>query len=149
MQNKEKAEITSGLLQSNREDFSLNASKTFGPTVARMHRNITIVFTDIVGFTSMSQTSAPYQVMDFLHHLFVDFDTLVDMDSCLWKVETIGDAFMVASGLCLDDDYFDDGNSYSKTSYSKASRKSSDAHHISPSESYTIDMNSGDNSERD
>ena len=104
MQNKEEAEMTSGLLQSNREDFSLNATKTFGPTVARMHRNITIVFTDIVGFTSMSQTSAPYQVMDFLHHLFVDFDTLVDMDSCLWKVETIGDAFMVASGLGLYDE---------------------------------------------
>ena len=110
MQNKEKAEMTSGLLQSNREDFSLNATKTFGPTVARMHRNITIVFTDIVGFTSMSQTSAPYQVMDFLHHLFVDFDTLVDMDSCLWKVETIGDAFMVASGLGLYDDDDDDDN---------------------------------------
>ena len=104
MQNKEEAEMTSGLLQSNREDFSRNATKTFGPTVARMHRNITIVFTDIVGFTSMSQTSAPYQVMDFLHHLFVDFDTLVDMDSCLWKVETIGDAFMVASGLGLYDE---------------------------------------------
>ena len=104
MQNKEKAEMTSGLLQSNREDFTRNATKTFGPTVARMHRNITIVFTDIVGFTSMSQSCSPYQVMDFLHHLFVDFDTLVDMDSCLWKVETIGDAFMVASGLGLYDE---------------------------------------------
>merc|ERR1711977_736448 len=117
---------------------SSHATKTFGRTVARMHHNITILFTDIVGFTSMSQSCSPYRLMHFLHLLFVDFDYLVDMDSCLWKVETIGDAFMVASGLGLYDDDFDDGNSYSKTSYSKASRKSSDAHHISPSESYTI-----------
>ena len=89
---------------------NFDATKTFGRTVARMHRNITIVFTDIKGFTSMSQSCSPYQVMDFLHHLFVDFDTLVDMDSCLWKVETIGDAFMVASGLGLYDDDDDDDN---------------------------------------
>ena len=39
------------------------------------------------------------QVMEFLHKLFLRFDDLVDMNSSLWKVETIGDAFMVASGL--------------------------------------------------
>merc|ERR1712224_822086 len=50
-------------------------------------------------FTSMSQTCPPYDVMEFLHSLFVEFDNLVDMDDHLWKVETIGDAFMVASGL--------------------------------------------------
>ena len=64
-----------------------------------MHEQVTILFTDIVGFTSMSQTVAPQQVMEFLHDLFVRFDDLVDMDPSLWKVETIGDAFMVASGL--------------------------------------------------
>jgi class 3 adenylate cyclase len=64
-----------------------------------MHHEATILFTDIVGFTAMSQTVAPQQVMEFLHELFVRFDELVGRDSLLWKVETIGDAFMVASGL--------------------------------------------------
>ena len=64
-----------------------------------MHQNITILFTDIVGFTSMSQTCLPFEVMSFLHNLFTAFDDLVDMDPQLWKVETIGDAFMVAAGL--------------------------------------------------
>ena len=68
-------------------------------SVAQMHHEVTILFTDIVGFTAMSQTVAPQQVMEFLHKLFVRFDELVDRDSLLWKVETIGDAFMVASGL--------------------------------------------------
>lgn len=67
--------------------------------VARMHQDVTILFTDIVGFTSMSQTCLPIEVMHFLHNLFTAFDTLIDLDSHLWKVETIGDAFMVASGL--------------------------------------------------
>ena len=70
-----------------------------GSLVAQMHQEVTILFTDIVGFTSMSQTVAPQQVMEFLHELFVQFDELVGRDSLLWKVETIGDAFMVASGL--------------------------------------------------
>jgi len=72
---------------------------SLGRSVAQMHHEVTILFTDIVGFTSMSQTVAPQQVMEFLHDLFVCFDDLVDMDPSLWKVETIGDAFMIASGL--------------------------------------------------
>ena len=34
--------------------------------------------------------------------LFVSFDRMVDEDPQLWKVETIGDAFMVAAGLNID-----------------------------------------------
>ena len=79
-------------------DFGLR-NMSLGRSVAQMHHEVTILFTDIVGFTSMSQTVAPQQVMEFLHKLFVRFDELVGRDSLLWKVETIGDAFMVASGL--------------------------------------------------
>ena len=127
--------ITSGSLPSSLRSLSLHATKTLGRTVARMHNDITIVFTDIVGFTSMSQSCSPYSVMHFLHLLFVDFDYLVDMNSELWKVETIGDAFMVASGLGLYDDDMsdDDDDKYSE---------SSDAHRISPSDSHMIDVDS-------
>merc|ERR1711907_775549 len=81
-----------------RRDFGLG-HMSLGGSVAQMHQEVTILFTDIVGFTAMSQTVAPQQVMEFLHELFVLFDELVGRDSLLWKVETIGDAFMVASGL--------------------------------------------------
>ena len=63
-----------------------------------------LLFPDIVGFTAMSQSCSPYEVMQFLHVLFSEFDRLVDLDSRLWKVETIGDAFMLAAGLSTDDD---------------------------------------------
>ena len=75
-----------------------------GRTVARMHHSVTILFSDIVGFTEMSKSCTPYEVMQFLHGLFSSFDNLLDIDPRLWKVETIGDAFMVASGLGENDD---------------------------------------------
>merc|ERR1711934_763087 len=78
---------------------ALSKRNVLDSTLACMHQSVTILFTDIVGFTSMSQTCQPFEVMSFLHNLFTDFDDLVEMDSQLWKVETIGDAFMVASGL--------------------------------------------------
>jgi class 3 adenylate cyclase len=80
----------------------LGANTVVGRTVAELHHDVTVVFSDIVGFTEMSQLFPPYEVMNFLHQLFVSFDTLVECDKNLWKVETIGDAFMVASGLSLD-----------------------------------------------
>ena len=64
-------------------------------TIARLHQNVTILFTDIVGFTEMSQRCKPYEVMYFLHNLYVQFDELMELDAQLWKVETIGDSFMV------------------------------------------------------
>jgi len=83
---------------------SSNTLPFLGQTVARMHYGITILFTDIVGFTAMSQACAPIEVMSLLHSLFVAMDALVDEDAQLWKVETIGDAFMVAGGLNLNAD---------------------------------------------
>merc|ERR1712176_438342 len=83
---------------------ALSKSNGLDSTLACMHQSVTILFTDIVGFTSMSQTCLPFEVMNFLHNLFTAFDGLVGLDSDLWKVETIGDAFMVASGLGMNSD---------------------------------------------
>ena len=65
-----------------------------GRTVAELHSAVTIVFTDIVGFTAMSQACPPHRVMKFLDDLFVCFDNFVDEDPSLWKVETIGKAIL-------------------------------------------------------
>ena len=82
-------------------------------TVAETHKAVTILFTDIVGFTSMSQHCKPIDVMRFLDELFRSFDNLADQEECLWKVETIGDAYMIASGLNITNE--------SETSMSNAS----------------------------
>ena len=52
----------------------------------------------------MAQQSLPYEVMHFLNNLFTAFDEFLDLESHLWKVETVGDAFMVAAGLGIEED---------------------------------------------
>jgi len=59
---------------------------------------VTIFFSDIVGFTKISQTLPPEKVMAMLDDMYSRFDQLVKKHG-LFKVETIGDAYMAVGGL--------------------------------------------------
>ena len=57
-----------------------------------------VLFTDVADFTPMSATISPGQLVGLLDEVFSAFDRFVD-ELGLEKIKTIGDAYMVASGV--------------------------------------------------
>jgi adenylate cyclase len=67
-------------------------------TIAESHADVTVLFADVVDFTPFAQRTAPERVVGVLDEIFSAFDRLAE-EHGLEKIKTIGDAYMVASGL--------------------------------------------------
>ena len=59
---------------------------------------VTVLFADIVGFTSLSSRTSPEKLVTMLNELFSTFDRLAEKHG-LEKIKTIGDAYMVVAGI--------------------------------------------------
>jgi len=66
--------------------------------IADRFTEATILFSDLVGFTSLANQCSPARILEILNDLFSAFDALAKRLK-LEKIKTIGDAYMVAGGL--------------------------------------------------
>mmetsp|Transcript_3577 Transcript_3577/g.5998 ORF Transcript_3577/g.5998 Transcript_3577/m.5998 type:complete len:726 (-) Transcript_3577:367-2544(-) len=89
--------INQDILQDLLPGKSLNKIKR-GKVVIEKFDIVTIFFADIVGYTTMSSQMRPIEVMRMLNDFFSGMDNLAKKHG-VYKMETIGDAYLVAGGL--------------------------------------------------
>ena len=67
-------------------------------TIADHYNEASVLFADMVGFTPLSAQLPPVEMVELLNEVFSFFDSLLDKYG-VEKIRTIGDSYMVASGL--------------------------------------------------
>jgi class 3 adenylate cyclase len=72
--------------------------KRFGKSYARKYDQVSVLFSDIKGFTSIAEKLTPVKLVTQLDEVFGAFDNIIDKHN-MEKIKTIGDAYMCACGL--------------------------------------------------
>ena len=67
-------------------------------TIADHYTEASVLFADMVGFTPLSAKLPPVEMVELLNEAFSFFDSLLDKYN-VEKIRTIGDSYMVASGV--------------------------------------------------
>ncbi|HEY0978367.1 MAG TPA: adenylate/guanylate cyclase domain-containing protein, partial [Flavobacteriales bacterium] len=76
--------------------------KEKGKATARQHEEVTVMFTDMKGFTKVAETMTPQQLVSELDECFIRFDAIIDRYG-IEKIKTIGDSYMSACGVPTSD----------------------------------------------
>lgn len=64
----------------------------------KAHRRVTVMFTDFINFTRISESMRPSKLVSELDFYFTQFDEILGRYN-IEKIKTIGDAYMCAGGL--------------------------------------------------
>lgn len=72
--------------------------KNTGGLKARKFDAVSILFTDFVGFTSISEKLTPEELVDEIHHCFSAYDKIIEQAG-LEKIKTVGDAYIAVCGM--------------------------------------------------
>lgn len=72
--------------------------KAKGSAEAKLIDEVTVLFTDFKGFTTMSEKLTPKELVKDIHECFSAFDKIIEKHG-IEKIKTIGDAYMAAGGI--------------------------------------------------
>lgn len=78
--------------------YVINDLKEKGFSEPRSLENISVMFTDFVGFTKISQEISATTLIEELNDIFSEFDRITESHASE-RIKTIGDAYMCVSGL--------------------------------------------------
>ena len=74
--------------------------KSKGRTGTRQYKLVSVMFTDFKGFSAISKTLEPKDLVSILDSYFAKFDEIISAHY-IEKIKTMGDAYMCAGGLPL------------------------------------------------
>lgn len=75
-----------------------NDLKERGETEPESFDNVTVYFSDIVGFTNLSSQLEPRFLINELNDIFTTFDNIIVKNQCE-RIKTIGDAYLCVCGM--------------------------------------------------
>ncbi len=71
---------------------------TTGKIAPKKHKNISIMFLDIVNFTQVTENEAPENLVRVLDRYYSTYDRILEKFE-VRKIKSIGDSYMCVSGL--------------------------------------------------
>jgi class 3 adenylate cyclase len=77
--------------------------QTSGNCTPRHYENVSVLFTDFKGFTTIADKFTPVDLVKELNTCFMAFDSIIEKYG-LEKIKTIGDSYMCAGGIPIPDD---------------------------------------------
>ena len=98
IQLKQEKEKSDELLLNILPQETANELKNQGYATPRYYEAVTILFTDFVDFTKISEKLNPAKLIEELNKFFSTFDDIIKEHN-IEKIKTIGDAYMCASGV--------------------------------------------------
>ena len=90
--------VSEGLLRNILPDRVANELRSKGEVTPRYFEDVTILFTDFVGFTLATEQLAAEDLVHCLHDYFTAFDRIIAKYQ-MEKLKTIGDSYMCVGGL--------------------------------------------------
>ncbi|XP_071315014.1 adenylate cyclase type 4-like [Trachinotus anak] len=93
-----KTEVVNRLSKPKSDKGNESNFHNFHSLYIRQHKDVSILYADIVGFTKLASTCSPEELVAVLNKLFGRFDNIAKKNGCL-RIKILGDCYYCVSGL--------------------------------------------------